>query len=357
MDDKDITVLLVEDNEDDYILLRSVIEQINSPRFHVKWVNTYDAALDEMSDGHYDICLMDYRLGGRSGLSLLNEARQRVLKGPVIFLTGYGDPDVDIEAMKAGASDFLEKNEITPTLLERSIRYAMAHARTTSELQNLSRKILSAQEDERRYLAKELHDSIGSSLTAIKIVLERNIDALTKGKEASDEIRLENLVGLVQETIRETKRIQHALRPPIIDDLGIMVALHSFCREFNKFYPHIQIRQAFDIQEEEIPEALKIVIYRVCQEAFNNVAKHSSATSVCLTLKKQDNGIDLAIEDNGQGFSPQDLLAQRGETVGMGLSSMKERSEITGGTFSIQSSQNMGTTISVSWPHCNLIFS
>jgi signal transduction histidine kinase len=348
--DATVKVLLVEDDEDDYILVKNLLEEVNSPKFELKWVASDEGALQDMCSGRYDVCLVDYRFGSRSGLDLMADAKSKGMKCPAILLTGYGDHDVDIQAMKAGAADYLEKSLITPALLEKSIRYAMANARTTIALQNLSRRILSAQEDERKHVARELHDSIGSSLTAIKMGLESKLEAMRKGKDAAKGIRLEDVIRLVQDTIKETRRMQQALRPPIIDDLGIVVAIRSLCRDFSKFYPDIQMQYSFDIQEEEIPEPLKIVIYRVCQEAFNNIVKHSSATSACMILRKSEGRIELSIEDNGHGFDPEELHAGHDIRGEMGLASMKERSEVSGGSFSLRSSKSEGTLIIVSWP-------
>jgi signal transduction histidine kinase len=356
--DATVKVLLVEDDEDDYILVKNLLEEVSSPRFELKWIASDERALQDMCSGQYDICLVDYRLGSRSGLDLMADAKAKGMRCPAILLTGYGDHDVDLQAMKSGAADYLEKSLITPGLLERSIRYTIANARTTIELQNLSRRILSAHEDERKRIARELHDSIGSSLTAIKIGLESKLEAMRKGRAAVGGIRLEDVIRLVQDTIKETRRMQQALRPPIIDDLGIVVALRSLCRDFVKFCPDIDVQHSFDIQEEEIPETLKIVIYRVCQEAFNNIVKHSSATSACMILRKSEGRIELSIEDNGQGFDPQKVLEGRDFREEMGLAGMKERSEISGGSFSLRSSKSKGTVILVSWPagsiHCSL---
>jgi signal transduction histidine kinase len=350
VDDATVKVLLVEDDEDDYFLIKNLLEEVNSPKFKLKWIASEEEALQDMSTGQYDICLVDYRLGGRSGLDLLTDAKTKGMRCPAILLTGYGDHDVDLQAMKAGAADYLEKSLLSPALLERSIRYAMANARTTMALQNLSQRILSAQEDERKHVAQELHDSIGSSLTAIKIGLESKLEAMKKGKNTTEGIRLEDVIRLVQDTIREAKRMQQALRPPILDDLGILVALRSLCRDFAKFCPDIQIQHSFDIQEEEIPEPLKIVLYRLCQEAFNNIVKHSSATSACLTLRRREKRIELSIEDNGKGFDPQEFHEGHDIRGEMGLAGMKQRSEVSGGFFSLRSSKSAGTVILVSWP-------
>ena len=126
MDDVDnnarLRVLLVEDDEDDYVIIRDLLSEME--RFELEWVTGYDDALEAIEREEHDVCLLDYRLGERSGLELLREVSQRGYKVPSILLTGQGDREVDLEAMQAGAADYLVKGQIDAPLLERSIRYA-----------------------------------------------------------------------------------------------------------------------------------------------------------------------------------------------------------------------------------------
>jgi signal transduction histidine kinase len=339
-------VLLVEDDEDDYTLVSHLLEQPRSPTFRLIWAQTYEKALEQMCGDSYDIVLIDYRLGGRSGVQLVTEAKERGMRIPAVLLTGQGDHEVDLRAMAAGAADYLEKGEVTPALLERSIRYAVENARVNKVLQELSRKVLCAQEDERKYLAKEIHDSIGASLTAIKLSLERKLEAMKRGSAVED-IQVEDIISMVHRTIRETKRMQQALRPPILDDLGIITAIRSLCREFQQANPSIDLRPAFYAEEENIPEHIKIVIYRISQESLNNITKHSHADKVRIEVTRHKEGLELLIEDNGSGFDEREVLAK---TQGMGIGSMKERAQYSGGVFSLITDKGKGTTIRVSWP-------
>ncbi len=129
-----IRVLLVEDDEDDFLVTRDALRLIGPKRMLLEWVDNCEQALTEMATGRHDVCLLDYRLGPMTGLELLQEARQRGWRGPAILLTGMGDDEVDHLALEAGAADFLVKSQLTPTLLERSIRYALQHARTLETL-------------------------------------------------------------------------------------------------------------------------------------------------------------------------------------------------------------------------------
>ncbi|MFL5358013.1 response regulator [Archangium sp.] len=148
-----IQVLLVEDDEDDFILTRDCLRSLGPRRFELEWVATFDEALAALASGRHDVCLLDYRLGETTGLELLQRARQQGWRGPFILLTGQSDTTLDHEAQQAGAADFLQKAHLTPTLLERSIRYALQHARTLEALRRSQESF--------RELIERLPDGIG----------------------------------------------------------------------------------------------------------------------------------------------------------------------------------------------------
>lgn len=214
----------------------------------------------------------------------------------------------------------------------------------------LSARLLELQERERKFVAKELHDSIGSSLSAIKYSLENKL--IRMGKNSVPEgISLEQVISMVQETIEECRRISTNLRPAILDDLGIMAATHWLCREFQKVYSFIHIEKQIDLSEAEIPQSLKVAIYRILQEALNNIAKHSGADYVYLSLTKARANIKFSIEDNGRGFDTDLVISQKPYRVGMGILSMKERTELLDGHFAIWAVREEGTRISAEWPN------
>jgi PAS domain S-box-containing protein len=131
-----IRILLVDDDEDDYIITRDLLSEIGEMEFDLDWVGTYGTALEVISRGEHDVYLVDFGLGERNGLDLLRDALSRGCKAPIILLTGQGDHEIDIEAMKAGAADYLVKGQIAAPLLERSIRYAIERAQTLQQLRN-----------------------------------------------------------------------------------------------------------------------------------------------------------------------------------------------------------------------------
>ena len=355
MKERKIRVLLVEDDEDDYTLVRDVLSEVSHVDYDIHWVSDYEEALKAIETPGHDVCLLDYRLGERNGIDLLYEAIGREYRVPIIFLTGQGDLEVDMEAMKAGAADFLAKGEISGPLLDRSIRYSIEQRKILEILREsegqcrvLSSQLLSAQENERRNIAREIHDSIGQTLAAINFSADKVLTELRRGNLGDATKAMENMVSMLRNASEEARRIQMDLRPSILDDLGILVTINWFCREFQKAYSTIHIEKRIGIGEDEVPQFLKITLYRIIQEAFNNMAKHSKGTQVFLSLERNNNGIGLTIQDNGEGFDPEET--RKRYRKGMGLSSMKERAGLSGGSLTINSSPGKGTIIRAAWP-------
>jgi signal transduction histidine kinase len=201
---------------------------------------------------------------------------------------------------------------------------------------------LSAQETERKRIAGELHDSIAASLAAIRLRIERIAEETKQRPNSADS--LQEIASRVAEINTDVRRIMTDLRPSILDDLGILAALNWFCREYRKSYPHIGVEKQIEIEEQEVPDSLKTPIFRISQEAMNNTSKHSQASLISLSLQKEGDRIVLTIQDNGQGFA---LDAVK---KGLGLSTMKERAQLSGGYFDIESGARKGTTVRISWP-------
>jgi PAS domain S-box-containing protein len=221
--------------------------------------------------------------------------------------------------------------------------------RSDKELRILSNQLLSAEEKERKRIARELHDGIGQALSAIKFSVENVLSEIDDHKDALDSSSLKSVIPLTQKTIEEVRRIVKDLRPSILDDLGILATITWFCREFQKVYSRIQIEKQIDITENDIPPPLKTIIYRLLQEALNNVAKHSQADQVYLSIHKQPDEIELRVKDNGRGFDLEKTISLTPSQRGFGLASMRERTELSGGRFDIQSKIGKGTTISAVW--------
>ena len=139
------------------------------------------------------------------------------------------------------------------------------------------------------------------------------------------------------------------LRPSILDDLGILATISWFCREFENVHPDIRVEKEVTVEEDDVPDNLKIIIYRILQEAFNNAAKHSRASRIRVRLSKANTSIVLTVGDNGTGFDMEEVRLKEGMSKGLGLASMRERVELSGGHFTIETGAGKGTTIIASW--------
>jgi len=235
-------------------------------------------------------------------------------------------------------------NRIRRERAEKSLKKAENVLETSgSRLANPISQLLLAEEDERKRIAREVHDGLGQSLCAIafnvKTTLQKVGDKNKTGLES-----LEAIMPIIQQSMEEVRRIGMNLRPAILDDFGLLATIEWFSLEYQMTYPNICVEKQTEVKENQVSDPLKAVIYRILQEAMNNIAKHSKAGLVRLSLKKKDDMIELVVEDNGIGF---DLESIR---KGLGIGSMRERAEFSGGSFDIESVRGKGTKILASWP-------
>jgi len=167
-------VLIIDDDEDDFILARDILSRIAGAIPEVEWASSYSAALSIIERGEHDVFLVDYRLGGQNGLELIRTARQRGVRQPMILLTGQGDLDADMRAVRDGASDYLLKDEINPLLLERSIRYSMDRQRAQNDLKESEEKYRALSENSpdiiMRFDCQYRHLYVNSAVRAISKV-------------------------------------------------------------------------------------------------------------------------------------------------------------------------------------------
>ncbi len=214
-------------------------------------------------------------------------------------------------------------------------------------LKHLSRRVLSAQEEERRQISRELHDEIGQLLTGVTVrlaTLKMEAAVNTKGLEK----KIANTQRLLEKTMRIVHRFARELRPPILDDLGLIPALHAFMRQFTK-RTRIPIRFSAFAAVEQLHSDKRTVLYRVGQESLTNVAKHAQASRVSVDIRKIEGDVRLEIHDDGKSFQVERVLSG-GRVTHLGLLGMRERVEMVGGAFSVDSSPGKGTTIRAQIP-------
>jgi PAS domain S-box-containing protein len=221
--------------------------------------------------------------------------------------------------------------------------------KANEELRQIPSRLIATQEEERRRLSSELHDSIGQTLAAVKFWVEMALKLKDAGDGNAALNHLEQFVPVLQRSIEETRSIYMGLRPTMLDNAGLLATLEWQRQECMKLYPARHIEFETGIAEEEIPEGLKISIFRIVQESLNNVAKHSKAEWVDISLSKSGDGVELVVSDDGLGMDLE-IVMQTSTSTSLGLTSMLERAELTGGSFSIESTPDEGTTIRAFWP-------
>ncbi len=195
------------------------------------------------------------------------------------------------------------------------------------------------QEDEKKHLARELHDGINQLLVSSKCHLE----LLThKVQDPSLKVHLDKSQQSLTTAINEVRHISHQLRPSALDDIGLEAALLSLMQDFRS-HSGIDIDILFDTQDGRLKSEVATTLYRVVQESLNNIEKHAGAKKVTVILQQMGNILQLLIRDDGYGFNVSDALRKRG----IGLRNMRERVEFIGGDFELMSEPGFGTEITV----------
>jgi signal transduction histidine kinase len=223
--------------------------------------------------------------------------------------------------------------------------------KSEKELKDLSGKLIQSYEEERRRIGKELHDGLAQTLSAIKVWSDAAIARMGKNMSEESVEPIHSILSLAKASVNEVRNIIKNLRPTILDDLGLHAAISWLCQEFEKMHPMVAMQRKINLMDQRIPESLKIVIFRILQEALNNISKHSMASSVSVMLNQADDTIEMNIYDNGIGFDLEDVKATASQPMGkgIGLSSMEERARLSGGVFSMITSPAKGATVRVIW--------
>ena len=212
------------------------------------------------------------------------------------------------------------------------------------QLQTLAGNLLTAQEDERRRLSRELHDDFTQVLASLSIEFGRLATEIPSSLE-NTRAHILALQNRTNQLSAEVRRLAHGLHPSVIEDLGLSVALREFCHQLGIAKAIDVYYQGF-IEDRSLDKTVATCLYRVAQESLRNSTIHGHATEIHVELTSEAASIDLRVRDNGTGFSIEDALAK----TGLGLISMQERIRFVGGTLTISSQSGEGTEISASVP-------
>jgi signal transduction histidine kinase len=225
-------------------------------------------------------------------------------------------------------------------------RQRLAERQNRHDLERLSARLVDAQEEERRHLARELHDAVGQALTAIK--MEMGVAMRGLGPDARSRTSLEEARALAENTLQSVRDLSQLLHPSMLDDFGLPDALRAFLRSFST-RTGIRAQLVTERMEDRLPSDIEVAVYRIVQEATTNVAKHSGATVCTVSLGRREGILQLTIEDDGRGIDPV-RPATPDTRRGLGLIGMRERAQALAGTFQIENRAEGGTRVVVRVP-------
>jgi two-component system CheB/CheR fusion protein len=255
------------------------------------------------------------------------------------------------EALRQAHEQLADRAKQLQTLVElRTAKLARSNERLRHEMDEreaLRRKLLHAQEEERRRIARELHDQMGQNLTALNVGLKSLLDDQSRSGLGS---RVQHLQELATQTARDLHRVAVELRPAALDDLGLVKAIRALIETWSTRYRIDVDFEAGQYKAAGISSEIETTLYRIIQEALNNVAKHSGATRVALVLRRTEEQVQAIIEDDGRGLDAR-VTSQSGNGSGrLGLLGIQERLGIVGGDFKVESTPDRGATLLVRIP-------
>jgi signal transduction histidine kinase len=216
-----------------------------------------------------------------------------------------------------------------------------ALARSRLELEGLSARLVEAQEQERRSISRELHDEVGQTLGALLVEVGQ-LAKLVTGENQAAQSQVARIKSVAENAVKSVRDMALLLRPPMLDDLGLVPALEWQAREISR-RSDMEADVISEHVSQSLPDELKVCIYRLVQEALNNAASHASAKRAQVSVVQDADKITVAITDNGSGFDP-------ARSRGMGILGMEERVRRLGGTFTIESARGQGTAIKADLP-------
>ncbi|MDH4208617.1 MAG: GAF domain-containing protein, partial [Anaerolineae bacterium] len=244
---------------------------------------------------------------------------------------------------------FSDRDVTVLSAVARQAAVAIENARLYENMRFYAKQILTAQEQERRRMARELHDDTAQSLVA----LSRQLDALLVNSEVETSpavrARLENVRKLTAQIAQDVRRFSQDLRPSSLDDLGLLPTLEGLASKMSE-EDHIEAQLEVVGERRRLSPEVELVLFRIAQEALTNVRKHSGATQVVTTVEFCNGTVKLTIQDNGRGFQPPGQARDLVEAGKLGLTGMVERAELAGGTLTVDSGPGQGTTVQAEIP-------
>ena len=351
-------ILLLEDNADHRELMRLALSA-HDATWQVDEVVSGEEALRHLAEGEvYDLVFLDYSLPGRDGLEVLEEIRRGGAAPSVVMVTGHGDEHVAVQALKAGAYDYVVKGENylvrLPVVARRAVEahhlaaeheLAVEELRSsTKQLRALAGHLQSVREEERARIARAIHDELGQALAGLKMDLVWVASELPAGQTHLLE-KAKSMSELVDATVKSARRISTELRPGVLDDLGLVAAIEWQAQEFQR-HTGIRCQATLPLVNPKLHRAALTAIFRILQEILTNVARHATASRVTINMKVTTSKLILEVHDNGRGISESAVSSSQS----LGLLGIRERTLLLGGEVQIRGIPRKGSRVTLIVP-------
>ncbi len=351
-------ILFLEDNPDDIELMRHELSEAGMDFISEQTDKRLDFG-KFVSDFKPDIILADYSLSTFNGMQAFYILRKEDLLIPFILVTGALSEQLALECLKEGVDDFILKSSFKrlPAAIANAVKkkeveqeknlIAQELRKSHDELQLLVERQQSTIEDERMSIARDLHDELGQTLTALKIDITMLRKKLSSGT-LTDQIvitEFDSITKLINKLTGSVKRISSGLRPETLDELGIIESIRWQAAEFEKRY-EIKCSTFLNSGPTVLDRNLSIALFRIVQESLTNVVRHANATQVEIFLEQIDDFLFLAVSDNGKGIHEDQLKSSQS----LGLIGLRERVRLFNGKLNIRSEEANGTMVSVMIP-------
>jgi signal transduction histidine kinase len=354
-DQQKVNILMVDDQPSKLLSYEVILKELDE---NLIKAHSGREALDQLLKTDIAVVLMDVSMPELDGFELADMIRQhpRFQKTAIIFISAVHLTDLDqLKAYERGAVDYISV-PIIPELLRAKVSvFADLHRKTRQmeilnrELRSLSARLIATQDEERRRIARDLHDSVGQLIATLSM---NNGLALMQAENlapaAGDALRQN--VQLTQELSKEIRTISHLLHPPLLDEIGLLPAIKMFAGGLSE-RSNVSVTLDFSPEIERLPPNVEISIFRIVQECLTNVYRHSGSETASIKIYPSgEKMLTVQVCDQGKGIPPGLRLAMSlGTSHGVGVSGMRERVRELGGSLEIQSSKN-GTTVTAEFP-------
>jgi signal transduction histidine kinase len=358
-------ILIVEDNP---VVLFNVAHLLKSAGFDVAEAANGEQGLRLARMESPDLVLLDVMLPDTNGVDLCREMKTTPETSQlfVVLLSSVEtSPDSQITGLEAGADGYIarpidnrellarvqallrikraesELRQAHDELEKRVVERTMELCRANAALKAMSLRLVEVQEAERRFVARELHDEIGQLVTGLKLLLETSLQPSTDAEKLS----LDEAISLINDLMERVRQLSINLRPQMLDDLGLLTALDWHLK---RYFKQTGIRVLFKHTPlpERLAPQLETAVFRIVQEALTNVARHAGVKEVAVRLWINAERVGVQVEDTGAGFETEPRFGR----PSTGLSGMRERAELLGGEFTVESAVGAGTRLTVEFP-------